>query len=137
MQVNDLTYNILKCAYQVHSELGPGLLESSYEFSLAYELKAAGFSVVQQKSLPLMYRNIKLDAGYRVDLLVENHVIIEIKSIAAFDDIHTAQLLTYLKLSNCKVGLLLNFNVSSMKDGIRRIVNSYDDNKGLSGVASK
>ncbi|MFC2080526.1 GxxExxY protein [Bacteroidota bacterium] len=129
MRANDLTYGILKCAYKVHSTLGPGLLESSYEAPLIYELKAAGFSVEQQKALPLMYNDIKLDVGYRVDLIVEDQVIIELKSVAALEEIHAAQLLTYLKLSNCKVGLLLNFNVTSLKYGIRRIVNKFDDSE--------
>ena len=127
MEINELTYQILKCAYAVHTELGPGLLESSYEFALTYELKVSGFSVERQKMLPLIYKGHELDSGYRVDLMVESKIIVEIKSAAALDEIHKAQLLTYLKLSSLSVGLLLNFNVTSMKNGICRIVNNFED----------
>jgi len=123
MEINQLTELILKCAYSVHSALGPGLLESAYEECLYYELKQVGLRVEKQKSLPLVYKEVKLDAGYRLDLFVENTVVIEIKSIEAFTDVHIAQVLTYLKLSGCKIGLLLNFNVSSLKNGIKRLVN--------------
>lgn len=123
MEINQLTELILKCAYSVHSALGPGLLESAYEECLYYELKQSGLKVEKQKSLPLLYKEVKLDAGYRMDLLVENRVVIEIKSIEAFTDVHIAQVLTYLKLSGCKIGLLLNFNVSSLKNGIKRLAN--------------
>jgi len=123
MEINQLTELILKCAYSVHSALGPGLLESAYEECLYYELKQSGLKVEKQKSLPLVYKEVKLDAGYRMDLLVENRVVIEIKSIEAFTDVHIAQVLTYLKLSGCKIGLLLNFNVSSLKNGIKRLAN--------------
>jgi len=114
---------ILKCAFKVHSELGPGLLESAYEECLFYELKQSGMSVEKQKTLPLVYHEVKLDAGYRIDLLVENKVVVEIKAVEALNDVHTAQLLTYLKLSRCKIGLLLNFNVASLKNGIKRLAN--------------
>jgi GxxExxY protein len=127
MRTNELTYKIIKCAYAVHSELGPGLLESSYEDSLIYELKAAGFNVERQKAIPLKYKDMDLKARYRIDLMIEEKVIVEVKSVSALEEIHFAQLLTYLKLTNCKVGLLLNFNVPSMKEGIRRIVNNFDD----------
>ncbi|MDP2888743.1 MAG: GxxExxY protein [Bacteroidota bacterium] len=123
MEINQLTELILKCAYSVHSALGPGLLESAYEECLYYELKQSGLKVEKQKSLPLVYKEVKLDAGYRMDLLVENRVVIEIKSIEAFTDVHIAQVLTYLKLSGCKIGLLLNLNVSSLKNGIKRLAN--------------
>ncbi len=119
MEINQLTEKILKCAFSVHSALGPGLLESAYEECLFYELKQIGLQVEKQKSLPLVYKEIKLDAGYRMDLLVENKVVLEIKSIEAFTDVHIAQVLTYLKLSGCKIGLLLNFNVTSLKNGIK------------------
>lgn len=122
MELNQLTELILKCAYQVHSALGPGLLESAYEECLFYELQQAGLSVEKQKVLPLIYKEIKLDAGYRIDLLVEKQVVIENKSVETFTDVHIAQVLTYLKLSGCKVGLLLNFNVASLKLGIKRII---------------
>ncbi len=108
---------------KVHSELGPGLLESAYEECLYYELMQAGLKVSKQKALPLVYHEVKLDIGYRIDLLVEDKVVIEIKAIDGFNDIHLAQVLTYLKLSNCKLGLLINFNVRSLKDGIKRVAN--------------
>jgi len=123
MEINQITEQILKCAFKVHSELGPGLLESAYEACLYYELKQSGLLVEKQKALPLVYYDLELDAGYRIDLLVEHKVIVEIKAVEAFNDVHTAQVLTYLKLSKCKIGLLLNFNVSSLKHGIKRLVN--------------
>jgi len=123
MEVNKVTEIILKCAFKVHSELGPGLLESAYEECLFYELKNEGVWVEKQKGLPLIYDSIKLDVGYRVDLLVENKVIVEIKALDGIHDIHLAQVLTYLKLSKCKIGLILNFNVTSLKNGIRRVAN--------------
>jgi GxxExxY protein len=123
MEINQITELILRCAYSVHSALGPGFLESAYEECLYYELTQAGLSVEKQKSLPLVYKEVKLDAGYRIDLLVEKRVVIEMKSIEAFTDVHIAQVLTYLKLSGCKIGLLLNFNVASLKNGIKRLAN--------------
>ncbi len=122
MELNDLTATILKCAYTVHSALGPGLLENAYEECLFYELKQAGLNVERQKALPLVYKEVKLDAGYRVDLLVENKIVIELKSVETLNDVHIAQVLTYLKLSNCKIGLLINFNVKSLKNGIKRLI---------------
>ena len=123
MEINQLTEQILKYAFSVHSALGPGLLESAYEECLYYELLQSGLKVEKQKALPLVYREVKLDAGYRIDLLVENSVVVEIKSIEAFTDVHIAQVITYLKLSGCKIGLLLNFNVTSLKNGIKRLAN--------------
>ena len=123
MEINQLTERILKSAFTVHTELGPGLLESAYEECLYYELKQDGLLVEKQKVLPLIYKEVKLDAGYRLDLLVEKRVVVEIKAIEAFADIHIAQVLTYLKLSCCKIGLLLNFNVASLKNGIKRLAN--------------
>jgi len=123
MEINQLTELILKCAYSVHSALGPGLLESAYEECLYYELQQVGLMVEKQKSLPLVYKEVKLDAGYRMDLLIENRIVVEIKSIEAFTDVHIAQVLTYLKLSGCKIGLLLNFNVTSLRNGIKRLAN--------------
>ena len=120
--LNKITEQILKCAFKVHSELGPGLLESAYEECLFYELKQAGLKVEKQKALPLVYHEVKLDAGYRIDLLVEGSVVVEIKAVETLNDVHTAQVLTYLKLSKCKVGLLLNFNVASLKNGIKRLI---------------
>lgn len=113
---------VLDCSYRVHSALGAGLLESSYEECLFYEIKKEGLWAEKQKPLPLVYHEIKLEIGYRVDILVENKVIIEIKSVDAFNEIHYAQILTYLKLSGCKLGLLVNFNVRHLKDGIKRII---------------
>jgi GxxExxY protein len=123
MTENDLSHKIIGCAMKVHSELGPGLLENAYEECLFYELQQAGLNVSKQKALPLVYYDVKLDAGYRIDLLVENKVVVEIKAVDAFNDVHLAQVLTYLKLSGCKLGLLINFNVRSIKDGIKRVVN--------------
>ncbi|MBP7497379.1 MAG: GxxExxY protein [Bacteroidales bacterium] len=124
MTENEISNKIIGCALMVHTELGPGLLESTYEECLFYELTKSGFNVDKQRALPLIYKDVKLDAGYRIDLLVDNKVIIEIKVVNEFNDIHIAQVLTYLKLSGCKLGLLLNFNVKSLKDGIKRIVNN-------------
>ncbi len=124
MNENELSHLILQCAFMVHSELGPGLLESAYEECLAYELQRHGLIVEKQKALPLVYKSVKLDAGYRLDLLVNSKVVIEIKSVEAINDIHLAQVITYLKLSGCKLGLLLNFNVKSLKDGIKRVANN-------------
>ena len=118
----ELTSSILKCAYRVHSKLGPGLLESAYEECLHYELLKVGHSVMKQKPMPLIYEEKKLDLGYRIDLYVESKVILEIKSVEAINPVHFAQLMTYLKLSNCRVGFLINFNVVSLKDGITRII---------------
>ena len=118
----ELTGSILKCAFKVHSALGPGLLESAYEECLYYELDNIGLRVIKQKPMPLIYQEKKLDIGYRIDLLVEDKVILEIKSIESVNSVHIAQLMTYLKLSGCRVGFLINFNVESLKEGIRRII---------------
>jgi GxxExxY protein len=122
MELNDLTYKIIGCVYKVHSELGPGLLESTYEVCLEHELLKAELQVERQKALPVIYDDVKLDAGYRIDLLVNNQVILELKAADEIVPIHTAQLMTYLKLSGLKLGLLLNFNVQDMKKGIKRII---------------
>jgi len=119
---NELSEKIIGCSIEVHRSLGPGLLESAYQECLFYELQKAGLRVEKQKALPLIYKEIKLDAGYRPDLIVEERVIVEIKSIDALNDIHTAQVLTYLKISGCKVGLLINFNVLRLIDGLKRLV---------------
>lgn len=123
MTENQISEKIIGCAIQVHRELGPGLLESSYQECLYFELLQSGFFVEKQKPLPLVYKEVKLDCGYRLDLMVENKVIIEVKSVEMLNDIHLAQVLTYLKLSDCKLGLLMNFNVVLLKSGIKRIVN--------------
>ena len=123
MTENEISRIIIDAAIEIHKFLGPGLLESSYEKCLLYELRKAGLKVERQKELPIVYKEVTLDTGYRIDLLVEDKVIVELKSVSAITDIHMAQLLTYLKLSKCKLGLLLNFNVKLFKDGIKRIVN--------------
>ncbi len=123
MTENEISKIIFDSSLKVHKALGPGLLESSYEECLYYELKKYGLDVIKQKPLPLIYNEIKLEIGYRVDLLVENKVVIEVKSVDALGDIHLAQILTYLKLSGCKLGMLINFNVTLIKDGIKRVVN--------------
>lgn len=109
MTENEISRIVFDCAMKVHKALGPGLLESSYEACMFYELRKAGVLVEKQKSLPLIYEDVKLEVGYRVDLIIENKVILEIKSVEALNDVHTAQVLTYLKLSSCKLGMLLNF----------------------------
>lgn len=124
---NDLIERIIGAALSVHGELGPGLLASTYESCLAYELAEKEMKFERQKSLPVIYRDIRLDCGYRIDLLVEDKVIVEIKAIEKLEPIHEAQLLSYLKLSGCKVGLLINFNVKVLKNGIRRFVNKLRD----------
>ena len=123
MEENEISDKIIGCAIQVHRELGAGLLESSYEACLYYELVQSGLFVERQKALPLIYKEVNLDCGYRIDLLVENKVIVEVKSVDALHDVHMAQILTYLKLSECKLGLLVNFNVSLLKNGIKRVAN--------------
>lgn len=120
--LNDLTQSILKCAFRVHTALGPGLLESSYKECLYYELNKTGLYTEKEKAMPLYYEEIKMDVGYRIDLMIENKVIVEIKCADCFADIHTAQLLTYMKLSGCKIGLLLNFKTTSLKNGIKRLI---------------
>lgn len=111
-------------ALKVHQALGPGLLESAYEECLFYELKKLGLLIEKQKALPLIYEEVKLDVGYRLDILVENKLILEIKSVDCLNEVHFAQLLTYLKLTNCKLGLLINFNVALLKYGIKRVANN-------------
>ncbi len=123
MTENEISKIIFDSALKVHKALGPGLLESAYEECLFYELKKSEVNVVKQKTLPLIYEEVKLDIGYRIDLIVENKVIIELKAVEALNDVHLAQLLTYLKLSDCKLGMLINFNVALIKNGIRRVVN--------------
>ena len=125
MQIeNELATEVIGAAIIVHKSLGPGLLESAYKECLYYELVKKGLYVEKEKALPLIYEEIKLDCGYRLDLLVENKLIIEIKAVEGLNDIHLAQVLTYLKVSGCKLGLLINFNVLKVKDGIRRIIKS-------------
>lgn len=122
MELNDLTYKIIGCVYKVHAVLGPGLLESTYEVCLEHELLKADLRVERQKALPLIYDEIKLDAGYRIDLLINGQIILELKAVDEIAPIHKAQVMTYLKLSGLKLALLLNFNVIDMKKGINRII---------------
>ena len=124
MTENEISRIVFDCAIKVHRTLGPGLLESSYEACMLYELKKHNILVEKQKPLPLIYEEVKLEVGYRVDIIIENKVILEIKSVEALNDVHFAQLLTYLKLTNCKLGMLINFNVTLIKNGIKRIVNN-------------
>ena len=121
-EINKITETIIGAAMDVHRELGPGLLESAYEACLLYELTRHGLAVERQKELPVIYKSVKVDCGYRIDLLVEKKVIVELKAVEKLMPIHEAQLLSYLKLSGCKVGLLINFNTKLLKDGIRRLV---------------
>ncbi|MCB9019760.1 MAG: GxxExxY protein [Chitinophagales bacterium] len=123
LKLNDITGLILEAAFKVHSNLGPGLLESAYEACLEHELLKLGLTVNRQVPIPLIYDGVQLDVGYRLDMLVEGKVIVELKSVLQMNEIFTAQMISYLRLSGHKVGLLLNFNVSSLKDGIKRIVN--------------
>lgn len=123
MNENDIGSIIIGCAIKIHTKLGPGLLESSYQECLYYELSKMGLNVRKQVTLPLIYDEIKMDCAYRIDLLVEKSVIIEVKSVDGLSNVHIAQLLTYLKLSDCKLGYLINFNVPLLKSGIKRLVN--------------
>ena len=119
---NELSGRVIGYAMEVHSALGPGLLESAYKECLYYKLAKGGLSVVKEKAMPLIFEEVKLECGYRIDLLVENKLVIEVKSCEALAEIHLAQTLTYLKLGNYKLGLLINFNVLKLKDGIRRVI---------------
>ena len=120
---NELSKKIIGCAIEVHKQLGPGLLESAYQECLYYELKQEGLQVQKEKPMPIVYKEVKLDHGYRIDLLVEEKVVIEIKTVEAFNDVHTAQVLTYLRLGKYKLGLLFNFQTTVLKSGIKRVIN--------------
>lgn len=122
MEINKITHEILDSAYKVHAALGPGLLESAYRACLVYELRKKGLKVEEEKPLPLIYEEVRLECGYRIDIMVEDKVVVELKTVEAFTDVHTAQVLTYIKLSHSKVGLLINFYVKSLKDGIKRVI---------------
>ncbi len=119
-EINRLTEQVIGCAIEVHKQLGPGLLESAYETCLEHELKLAGLNVQRQVAVPVVYREIKLDCGYRIDLLVENTVLVELKIVDEFAPVHEAQVLTYMKFAHKEIGLLINFNVTLLKHGIRR-----------------
>jgi GxxExxY protein len=124
LELRDLTEKIIGAAIEVHRNLGPGLLESAYEACLAYELEEAGLKVERQKPVPLAYKDIRLDLGYHLDMVVADQVVLELKAVDEFTDIHEAQILSYLKFSDYEVGLLINFNVRLLKDGIRRFIMS-------------
>jgi GxxExxY protein len=123
MTENELSNKIIGCAIEVHKQLGPGLLESAYQECLFYELRLLGLDVKKEKPMPVIYKDVKLEHGYRIDLLVENKVVVEVKTVEALNDVHTTQVLTYLKLGNYKLGLLLNFQVTTLKNGIKRVAN--------------
>lgn len=124
MNENQLSNKIVGLGIEVHRALGPGLLESAYHECLYYKIKQAGFHVVKESPMPLVYEEVKLNCGYRIDLLVENKFVIEIKSVEALNEVHLAQTLTYMKLGEFKLGLLMNFNVALLKNGIKRVVNN-------------
>lgn len=123
MTKNEISKIVFESALKVHKVLGPGLLESAYEECLFYELKKSNLKVEKQKALPLIYEEVKLDVGYRIDMIIEDKFIVEVKSVEALTDVHLAQLLTYLRLLDCRLGLLINFNVKLLKEGVRRVIN--------------
>lgn len=135
--LNFITGRIIHAAIEIHKALGPGLLESAYQACTAYELIQEGFIVDQQRPLPLEYKGVHVDAGYRIDMVVNKAVIVEFKSIDTLAPIHEAQLLSYLKLSGLKVGLLINFNIKFLKNGIRRIVNHFPDDPSSKQIPNK
>ena len=136
-RLDQITRRIIGAAIEVHRHIGPGLLESAYEACLAYELKQLGFRVEQQKPLPVLYKEVKLDCGYRLDLVVEDAIILEVKAIEQLAPIHDAQLLSYLRISGMMVGLLMNFHVRVLKNGIKRIVNEFPDSAFSASSAVK
>jgi GxxExxY protein len=121
--INEISSEIIACAIEVHRHLGPGLLESAYQECLCYELERAGLDVVREKKLPITYKDITLDHGYRLDILVENRIVVELKTVETFTDVHYAQILTYLRLGGYELGLLMNFNVKLLKHAIKRFIN--------------
>jgi GxxExxY protein len=135
--INQISAQIVDAAMKVHSALGPGLLESAYEGCLIHELRKRGLKALSQVLLPVVYEDVQIDVGYRIDLLIEDSVIIELKSIEKLAPIHEAQLLTYLKLSGIKVGLLMNFNVLHLKNGLKRMVNNLDPSASLRSLRGK
>lgn len=124
MNYDKITENIIGCAIEVHKALGPGLLESAYQECLLYELKAMGYSVKNEVTQPIVYKDIKLDHGYKIDLLVENTIVVELKTVEKFTEVHSAQILTYMKLGDYPIGLLLNFKTKLLKNGIKRFINT-------------
>lgn len=125
MQSNELSGKVIGLAMEVHSTLGPGLLENTYKECLFYKIQKSGLFVEKEKALPLIYEEAKLDCGYRIDLLVENRLLVELKAVDALNDLHLAQTLTYLRIGNFGLGLLINFNVIKLRDGIKRVINGY------------
>ena len=123
MTENEISNKVIGLALEVHKALGPGLLQNAYKECLYYEIARSGLTVEKEKAMPLVYKEVKLECGYRIDLLVENKLVIELKSVDALNDVHLAQTLTYLKIGDYKLGLLINFNVSKLKDGIKRVIN--------------
>ncbi len=123
MEINEITGEIIGCCIEIHKELGPGLLESAYEECLAYELSNSGLFFERQKPLPIRYKEIQIEYGYRMDFIVENQVVVELKSVEIINNVHTAQILTYMRFSEMNAGLLINFNVSVLKNGIKRFIN--------------
>lgn len=124
LSINQITETIIGCSIRVHAALGPGLLESAYQQCLFYELKKSGLKVEKEKPLPIIYEEVEIECGYRLDFFVENRVIVELKSVESLNEIHLAQMLTYLKLAECEVGLLINFNVTQLVKGIKRVINT-------------
>ncbi len=134
-RLDSITRRIIGAAIEVHRRLGPGLLESAYETCLAYELREVGFKIEQQKPLPIVYKDVKLDCGYRLDLVVEDSVIVEVKAVEQLAPIRDGQLLSYLRLSEKRVGLIINFHARVLKNGLKRIVNDYPDS-ALSAISA-
>jgi len=124
VEENQLSHKVIGLAIEVHKALGPGLLESAYQECLFFKITQAGLKVEKEKPMPLVFEEVKLECGYRIDLLIENKLVIELKSVEALNDVHLAQTLTYMKLGNYKLGLLINFNVSQLKNGIKRVINT-------------
>ena len=131
MELNKLTGKVIGLAIEVHKNLGPGLLESAYSECLTYEIASSGLYVEKQKALPIIYKDIKLDHGYRIDLLVEKSLVLELKTVETFTDVHYAQIVTYLKLGNYPVGLLINFHTKILKNGLKRFVNEFSDDYNI------
>lgn len=129
LRMNDITEKVIGVCIEIHRALGPGLLESAYEECLCHELSLTGLRFDRQRSLPVVYKNVKLDCGYRLDIVVENEIILELKTVESLLPVHEAQLLTYLKLTGLTLGLLINFNVPVLTQGLRRIVNRFEDSK--------
>ena len=124
MSENEIAKHVFESSLDIHRNLGPGLLESTYKECLFFEIQKKGLHIEKEKPLPLVYKDVKLEIGYRIDLLIENKFIVEIKAVEGLNDVHLAQVLTYLKLSNCKLGMLINFNVALIKHGVKRVINS-------------